>query len=351
MKTCKARPQNSNASGHLLPLMVSVIIALTTASRADNLVSGTAAATLPKNTVIATIAVGGAGGSKPVVAPLNNFIYVAGANTVSVIDASTNSVTKTFSESNPYGLAISPNGKTLYVADPVDGEVFVVQSTSGALIKTLAVPGAHSFTLSPSGKELYVVCSDSVSIIDIANNTVLSKSIQLAGYPDMLAFTPNSAYAYVTNGSGLGYLDRITLSSGKSAIIGGGELDFPVGICISPDGKTLYTNDASNYVAVFDAVSGKLTKTVLIGAQTESKEPYDIALTPSGKFLYTPISQRNGSVGTSVLMVDTAEDRVAGAPITVGNAPTYIGISPDGTRAYVTNFNDGTVSVIDISLN
>ena len=34
------------------------------------------------------------------------------------------------------------------------------------------------------------------------------------------------------------------------------------------------------------------------------------------------------------------------APITVGNGPDGVAITPDGKHAYVTNFGDGTVSVI-----
>lgn len=39
---------------------------------------------------------------------------------------------------------------------------------------------------------------------------------------------------------------------------------------------------------------------------------------------------------------------VIGTPITVGDEPQGIAVSPDGSRAYVPNFNDGTVSVIDL---
>ena len=37
--------------------------------------------------------------------------------------------------------------------------------------------------------------------------------------------------------------------------------------------------------------------------------------------------------------------------IPVGAFPLKIAISPDGTRAYVTNFSDHSVSIIDLSTN
>jgi YVTN family beta-propeller protein len=37
---------------------------------------------------------------------------------------------------------------------------------------------------------------------------------------------------------------------------------------------------------------------------------------------------------------------VVSAPITIGNSPRYLAITPDGKHAYVTNSGDNTVSVI-----
>ena len=44
-------------------------------------------------------------------------------------------------------------------------------------------------------------------------------------------------------------------------------------------------------------------------------------------------------------VITTATGAVS-APITVGKRPDGVAITPDGKRAYVTNFGDGTVSVI-----
>ncbi len=44
-------------------------------------------------------------------------------------------------------------------------------------------------------------------------------------------------------------------------------------------------------------------------------------------------------------MITTATGAVS-APITVGKGPDAVAITPDGKHAYVTNYVDGTVSVI-----
>jgi len=45
-------------------------------------------------------------------------------------------------------------------------------------------------------------------------------------------------------------------------------------------------------------------------------------------------------------VIDTATNTVTGT-ISVGNAPQNVAVTPDGSKAYVTNFYDNTVSVID----
>jgi YVTN family beta-propeller protein len=53
----------------------------------------------------------------------------------------------------------------------------------------------------------------------------------------------------------------------------------------------------------------------------------------------------------TVTVVDTATDAVVGTPISVGNTPSSVVVNPTGTRVYVTNAGDSTVSVIDTTSN
>src|SRR5215471_17546506 len=52
----------------------------------------------------------------------------------------------------------------------------------------------------------------------------------------------------------------------------------------------------------------------------------------------------------TVSVIDTTSNTVA-ATIPVGSAPTGVAVTPDGSRVYVTNFNDNTVSVIATASN
>ena len=53
----------------------------------------------------------------------------------------------------------------------------------------------------------------------------------------------------------------------------------------------------------------------------------------------------------TVSVINTATNAVVGSPITVGDVPFGIAITPDGTKAYVTNQFDDTVSVINTATN
>jgi DNA-binding beta-propeller fold protein YncE len=66
------------------------------------------------------------------------------------------------------------------------------------------------------------------------------------------------------------------------------------------------------------------------------------ALTPDGKYLCVTCLN-------NVAVMNTATDQLVGSPVQVGQGALAIAIAPDGLRAYVTNYSDNTVSVIDIS--
>jgi DNA-binding beta-propeller fold protein YncE len=76
----------------------------------------------------------------------------------------------------------------------------------------------------------------------------------------------------------------------------------------------------------------------------------DFAVTPNGKSLYAlvsgPISQ---NAPGALLTIDTATAKAAGSAIAVGHYPSSVAVAPDGTHAYVANWYDNNVSVIDIS--
>jgi len=88
------------------------------------------------------------------------------------------------------------------------------------------------------------------------------------------------------------------------------------------------------------------TNQVMGAPITVGSFPFGMAITPDGTRAYVTNDGSN-----SVSVIDTATNQVAGAPITV-SFPDGLGITPDGQRAYVANdTSPGSVSVIDTQTN
>jgi YVTN family beta-propeller protein len=74
--------------------------------------------------------------------------------------------------------------------------------------------------------------------------------------------------------------------------------------------------------------------------------PTGIAITPNGARAYVTNFADN-----TVSVIDTASNTVVGSPISVGSGPAGVAITPNDLSAYVANFVSNTVSVIDTATN
>jgi len=147
--------------------------------------------------VTATIAVG----SFPVgvaVSPDGSTVYVAnlGSNTVSVIAAATNTVTATISVGGgPNGVAVTPDGSTVYVTNQFDNTVSVIAAASNTVTATIAVgtePLAFGLFIGPApkfaGTPGFSNCHGvSVSALSIQFGGDLSAAAKALGFPSVQA--------------------------------------------------------------------------------------------------------------------------------------------------------------------
>ncbi len=105
-----------------------------------------------------------------------------------------------------------------------------------------------------------------------------------------------------------------------------------------PGPEALVANRTGGSLTALDSSTGTALTTVPIGNQ-----PTDVAITPDGTTGYVT----NSGDGT-VTPFDVYSGN-AGAPINVGNGPAGVAITPDGKTVYVANRGDGTVTPIDVA--
>lgn len=291
----------------------------------------------PKNAPLSTIIVGRTPGGLAVT-PDNAFVYVANNSdqTISVINTALGTVTNTISLSGfPTSVAVTPNGKFVYVAEPgisfEFGSFLEVIDTSTNTV-TASVPNVSnptSIAIDPGGSFAYVAdtCFSTpnnvgcVDVVDTSTNTI-TQTVDLSNSnsfePASIAVTPDGLFLYVTALFGFGATSTTQV--------------FPIDAksfsILSPLGKGsgIATACPSDLGFVITATG------LLYGAF-----PYD-ATAANGCFQQSPL--------TSVYPIDTKTNSVL-APVTVGNGPTGVALSPDGLFVYVTNASDGTLSVIN----
>ncbi len=139
-------------------------------------------------------------------------------------------------------------------------------------------------------------------------------------------------------------------------------------------------NPAENSQSIDGVITGDLNAVDADGdpvSFTVTQGPQDgsVVINPDGTFVYTPSAQLAATGGTDVFTVKVEDQGLhlhglagffkpdfghsatatvaitVNATIDVGEQPRGVAVSPDGTRAYVVNEVDGTVSVIDTATN
>jgi YVTN family beta-propeller protein len=223
----------------------------------------------------------------------------------------------------PSGLAITPDGRTVYVLDGND-LVIPISAATDRKGKAIRVPGGvDALAMAPNGKTLYVASSVTVTPISVATNTA-GKPIVVAKQPDgpiALAVTPDSKTVYTVDA-----FTVVPVSAGKAGkpIPTG---DNYVQMVIAPNGKTGYVLGMVNTVTAINTVTNKAGKTITVGPP--SVQPEAMAITPDGKTVYVVNYGNN-----TVVPINTATSK-AGRAIKVGAYPLFIAITPNGKTAYV----------------
>jgi YVTN family beta-propeller protein len=146
----------------------------------------------------------------------------------------------------PFGIAITPDGKTAYVTNLVSNSVTpidVATNMPGAEIKVGS--GPEGIAITPDGRTAYVANSgrESVTPIDVATNKP-GTEIKVGSRPEGIAITPDGKTAYDVNGgsNSVTPIDVATNTPGAEIKVG----SFPFGIAITPPAAPVVASQAAS---------------------------------------------------------------------------------------------------------
>jgi YVTN family beta-propeller protein/VCBS repeat-containing protein len=280
--------------------------------------------------------------------------YVAnqGSNTVSVIDRSNPTGTPVTINvvSSPRAIALSDNGAQAYVAG--NGGVSVINTANNQVITTVSTTAGDSYGIAVvrtgvNTHRVYVTnaANNTVRVInaDTLNNTYTpGGSVQVGSEPTGIAVSGDGTRAYVANWAS-NNVSVLNITAATPTVIRTVAVGTnPVGVAVSPNGATVYvSNYGSNTVSVLDPIAANpLVTTIGVDAH-----PFGLAISPDGSLLYAAneldtismITTKNNSVYSTLTFDPQPEPQLHS-----------IAVSPDGNQIYFSDLADRRLRVFTV---
>jgi len=296
------------------------------------------------NSVTTTIAVG-ASPYEAAVNTVTNMVYVAnnGSNTVSVMGGANNTVTATIGVGGgPDNVAVDPITDLIYVSNGGSNTVSVINGATNGVVATIGVgSNPQGIGVDAATNTIYVANygSNSVSVINGATNAVTS-TIPVGSNPQAISIDSQTDMIYVTNynSNSLSIINGATSTTTVSIPVGAN----PYGVTVDTNNNMIYVaNGGSGTVSVVNGLANAAVDTINVG-----NGPRGLAVNPQTNFIY---AANYGSNTVSVIAGATPAWNYATStqPTTVGSSPQSVAVDPATNLAYVTNKYSNTVSVFN----
>jgi YVTN family beta-propeller protein len=242
---------------------------------------------------------------------------------------------------SPQGLAYSPDGTHLYVANYAGGTVSDIDPATGLVVASITTTGTHpgSVTFTPDGNFAYVSSRPDgiVSVIDVSTASEVD-TITGLNDPTDVAITPDGLSLYVSQYSN----DTVKVFdiSGSSPVVATtiGVAQGPMSIAISSFGDKVYV---ANYLASTISVIDGSTNNVVSSIGTATN-PWDIAISPDGSWLAVSHETSHG-----VYLYDLQGSGFVNIPLV---SQSYgVAFSPDSSHLFATEFVPNMIAEIDLT--
>src|SRR5262249_5607348 len=186
--------------------------------------------------------------------------------------------------------------------------------------------------------------------------TPVGQQITLGDRPMGIALSPDGKTILVSNDGSSAIESLMVIDRASGDIVQTINYQAPkalwIGVAFSPDGTHAYASaGGNNKIRVYDVAGQHLTETtpivlpVLTGPNGKpiNLYPAGLSISPDGHTLYVA-----DNLGDRMSVIDLATSTVT-ATIAVGHNPFTTLVSKDGKTVYVSNWGDTTISVVDVS--
>ncbi|MBQ0923153.1 YncE family protein [Saccharopolyspora endophytica] len=268
-------------------------------------------------------------------------------------------------------IAVSPDGKTMYVSRPSLGDVAAYEIATGEQVWRTPVEGYRSdhMALSPDGTELAVSATTAniVQLLNPADGSVTG-SFPTGDFPHENRYSADGKTLYnATIGrvvmpddpalDGLKGKRQLTIVDAETQQVRD-TIDFGVGIrpfLVTPDGKTMYAQlSFHNGFVEYSLEEKRVTRTVHLplseDAQQMKREDYPLDSAHHGLSA--------NADGTKLCDAGTISDYAAivsvpslttDAIVPVGKKPYWAATSPNGQYCFLSNSDSDDISVVDFN--
>jgi YVTN family beta-propeller protein len=238
------------------------------------------------------------------------------------------------------GIAVSPDGSRVFVSltETVLAEIVVAANGTMSWGRQFTMTGTGGreksnplgVAVSPDGKTVWVCLSmnNTLARVDLVTGAVREIPVGIAPYQVVLS--ADGKTAWVSNWGG-----RVPKPGETTARSAGSE--------VVVDSRGIAS---SGTVSVIDPVAGRETSQIETGLH-----PAGMALSPDGKRLYVACTNAD-----LVTVIDTAQAKALGAipvrpdpALPYGSASNAVAVSPDGKTLYVANGGNNAIAVVMLS--
>jgi len=188
------------------------------------------------------------------------------------LDAATGKILRAWptTQQRTHLIVAMPNEKKFYATNTISGTVSVIDRAEGTVKVLPTGPGSEGIAISPDGKEVWVGvrAGDKVAVISTASDEIVASFESGGKGPSRLHFTPDGKEVWVSNSSSN---QEVVFDARERKILGTVDMPKgPSGMVLSPDGHRLYVSDMrDNEVTVIDVAARKVASRIPTGNDSE----------------------------------------------------------------------------------